>query len=77
MNPFAPYPGVPGDPYSGRGIDLIDLMNRLTHLVIAGVVWSIVIVCFAALAAVAWRLSSPDTYEQHVAAPARRMRWRL
>jgi len=77
MNPFAPDPGVPADPYSGRGVDLIDLINYLTHLVIAGVVWSIVIVCLAALAAVAWRQSSPDTYEQHVAAPARRMRWRL
>ncbi|WP_258009750.1 cell division protein FtsK [Mycobacterium avium] len=77
MNPFAPYPGVPADPYSGRGIDLIDLINRLTHLLIAGVVWSIVIACLAVLAAVAWRLSSPDTYEQHVTAPARRMRWRL
>lgn len=77
MNPFAPDPGVPADPYSGRGVDLIDLTNHLTHLVIAGVVWSIVIVCLAALAAVAWRLSSPDTYEQHFAGPARRMRWRL
>jgi S-DNA-T family DNA segregation ATPase FtsK/SpoIIIE len=77
MNPFAPDPGVPADPYSGRGIDLIDLINRLTHLLVAGVIWSIVIVCLAALAAVSWRLSSPDTYEQHFAAPARRMRWRL
>ncbi len=40
-------------------------------------VWSVVIVCLAAVAALAWRLSSPDTYEQCCAAPARRLRWRL
>jgi DNA segregation ATPase FtsK/SpoIIIE, S-DNA-T family len=44
---------------------------------IVGSVWALAIASTTLCALVAWRLSSPATYEQFLAAPVRRMRWRL
>jgi S-DNA-T family DNA segregation ATPase FtsK/SpoIIIE len=76
VNPYdlvTPYPITPSYPYPPSEIDF----DHLKHVIIGGAAWALAIVCVATFAIVAWRQRSPATYEQYLAAPARRMRWRL
>ena len=65
------------DPYAPFDPDSSLRLDHLLHLLIGCLAWIAGVVGITAAVLIAWRLHSPETYEQHFAAPVRRLRWRL
>ncbi|CPT43042.1 cell division protein Ftsk/SpoIIIE [Mycobacteroides abscessus subsp. abscessus] len=65
------------DPYAPVGYDIPLLFDHFLHLLISFVLWVVVAVIIAGVSLICWRLGSPETYEEHLAGPARLLRWRL
>lgn len=65
------------DPYELTEPDTPLRFDHLLHLLLSGVAWVAAAVGITAAVLIAWRLHSPETYEQHFADPVRRLRWRL
>ncbi|MCH9759477.1 MAG: cell division protein FtsK [Actinomycetia bacterium] len=59
------------------GVDLFEWFNDLIRLLASLAVGVAVFVTIVGAALLYWRLRSPETYEEHFAAPARPLRWRL
>ncbi|MEB3062493.1 FtsK/SpoIIIE domain-containing protein [[Mycobacterium] zoologicum] len=65
------------DPFAPVDPDTPLRLDHLLHLVTNLVMWVAVIVMIAGSALIYWRLSSPESYEEQFAGPARLIRWRL
>lgn len=69
--------GMNPDPFAPTDLDSPLRFDHLLHLLLGAVAWVAAVAGVTAAVLVAWRLRSPETYELHFAAPARRLRWRL
>ncbi|MGV0795839.1 cell division protein FtsK [Mycolicibacterium elephantis] len=65
------------DPFAPTDLDTPLRFDHLLHLLLGTAAWLAAVAGIAAAVLIAWRLRSPETYELHFAAPARRLRWRL
>ncbi|MEB3070159.1 cell division protein FtsK [[Mycobacterium] vasticus] len=65
------------DPFAPVDPDTPLRLDHLLHLVTNLVMWVAVIVVIAGSALIYWRLSSPESYKEQFAGPARLIRWRL
>lgn len=59
------------------GYDLIQPFHDFLHVLLISVLWVSVALCIAGVALLYWRLRSPESYEEQIAAPARVVGWRL
>ncbi len=65
------------DPFAPTDPDTPLRLDHLLHQLLVGMAWIAAVMGITAAVLIAWRLHSPQTYELHFAAPARRLRWRL
>ncbi|MCH9736312.1 MAG: cell division protein FtsK [Actinomycetia bacterium] len=64
-------------PVEPTGVDLFEWFNDLLRLLASLAVGVAVFVTIVGAALLYWRVRSPESYEEHFAAPARPLRWRL
>lgn len=65
------------DPFAPTDVETPPGFDHLLHLLLGVAAWVAAIVGITAAVLITWRLRSPQIYELHFAAPARRLRWRL
>lgn len=65
------------DPFAPTDLDTPLRFDHILHMLLGAVAWVAAVAGLTAAVLIAWRLRSPETFEMHFAAPARRLRWRL
>ena len=70
-------PDLPRDPYSTPDLDGGIDVERITNLLMVGILWLVIMVAVAATVLIAWHLRSPATFECYIGARVRQARWML